>query len=199
MLNIIWPIFIIISFIYAIFSGNIDKVNESIFTSTSESVNLCINLLGTICLWNGVMKIANKTTIINKITNFLKPLINFLFPEIPINSKAHSEITMNMTANILGLGNAATPLGLNAMKTMQKDNRNKDTLSNSMIMLIVLNTASLQIIPTTVIAIRNSMNSTNPTSIVFPVWIATICSATAGITITKIIIKKNRKRKYANN
>ena len=195
MLNIIWPIFIIISFSYAIFSGNINKLNESIFSSTSEAVNLCISLLGTICLWNGIMQIANKTTIIDKLTNMLKPLINFLFPEIDKNSSVKKEISMNMIANILGLGNAATPLGLKAMRTMQKENRNKDTLTNSMITFIVINTASLQIIPTTVIAIRSSMGSKNPTSIVFPVWIATICAAIAGITATKIFISLSKKGK----
>lgn len=195
MLNIIWPIFIIISFSYAIFSGNINKLNESIFSSTSEAVNLCISLLGTICLWNGIMQIANKTTIIDKLTNILKPLINFLFPEIDKNSSVKKEISMNMIANILGLGNAATPLGLKAMRTMQKENKNKDTLTNSMITFIVINTASLQIIPTTVIAIRSSMGSKNPTSIVFPVWIATICAAIAGITATKIFISLSKKGK----
>ena len=186
MLNILWPIFIIISFAYAIFSGNVDKLNESIFSSTSESVNLCISLLGTICLWNGIMQIANKTSIIDRLTNLLKPAMNFLFPELKQEKEIQKEISLNVIANILGLGNAATPLGLKAMKSMQKKNPKKDTLTNSMITFIVLNTASLQIIPTTVIAIRSSMNSKNPTSIVFPVWIATICAAIAGITATKL-------------
>ena len=133
MLNIIWPIFIIISFSYAIFSGNLDKLNESIFSSTSDAVNLCINLLGTICLWNGIMQIASKTTVIDKLTRIIRPLIKFLFPDIEENSNVHKEISMNMVANILGLGNAATPLGLKAMKSMQKNNKDKKTLSNSMI------------------------------------------------------------------
>ena len=95
-----------------------------------------------------------------------------------------------MVANILGLGNAATPLGLKAMKTMQKENPKKDTLTNSMAMFIIINTASIQIIPTTVIAIRSSLGSTNPTSIIIPVWIATICAAFAGIIAAKILMKK---------
>ena len=102
------------------------------------------------------------------------------------NEKAKEEISMNMIANILGLGNAATPLGLKAMKTMQKDNIKKDTVSNSMAMFIVLNTASLQLIPTTVIAIRASLGSKNPTQIIFAVWIATITAASAGIIATKL-------------
>ncbi len=195
MLNIIWPIFIILSFGYAIFSGNINNLNNSIFSSTSEAVDLCISLLGAICLWNGIMQIANSTSLISKLTNFLKPLIRFLFPDIKEDSEVHRQISLNIVANILGLGNAATPIGLKAMKSMQKDNKNKDTLNNSMITFIVLNTASLQIIPTTVIAIRNSLGSNNPTSVVFPIWISTICAAVAGITATKIFIKFSKKGK----
>ncbi|MBP3801948.1 MAG: nucleoside recognition protein [Clostridia bacterium] len=195
MLNIIWPIFIILSFGYAIFSGNINNLNNSIFSSTSEAVDLCISLLGAICLWNGIMQIANSTSLISKLTNFLKPLIRFLFPDIKEESEVHRQISLNIVANILGLGNAATPIGLKAMKSMQKDNKNKDTLNNSMITFIVLNTASLQIIPTTVIAIRNSLGSNNPTSVVFPIWISTICAAVAGITATKIFIKFSKKGK----
>ena len=177
MLNAIWPIFILISFSYAIFSGNLETLNSSIFASTNDAIKLSIELLGTMCLWNGIMQVANKTTIIDRLTNLLKPIIKVLFPEMRKNKQIQKEISMNMIANILGLGNAATPLGLKAMKSMQQENERKDTLSNSMLVFIVLNTASIQIIPTTVIAIRNSLGSSNPTSIVFPVWIATICAA----------------------
>lgn len=179
LLNIVWPIFIIISFSYAIFSGNLDNLNSSIFQSTEDAIKLTLSLLGTICLWNGVMQIASKTTVIDKLVKFLNPIIKFLFPDLKNNNKIQKEISMNMIANILGLGNAATPLGLKAMKSMQKENNDKDTLSDSMMMFIVINTASIQLIPTTVIAIRNSLGSNNPTSIVFPVWIATICAAIA--------------------
>ena len=177
MLNKIWPVFIIISFAYAIFSGNLEKLNSSIFQSTNDAIKLSIELLGTICLWNGIMQVASNTSIIDKLTNLLCPIIKLLFPEMRKNKQIQKEISMNMIANILGLGNAATPLGLKAMKSMQEENVQKDTLSNSMLVFIVLNTASIQIIPTTVIAIRNSLGSTNPTKIVFPVWIATICAA----------------------
>lgn len=193
LLNLIWPIFIIISFSYAIFSGNIDKLNNSIFDSASDAVNLSIQLLGTICLWNGIIQIANKTTLIEKLTKLLKPIMKVLFPEVKENSNIYSEISMNMVANILGLGNAATPLGLKAMKSMQKENDKKDTITNSMAMFIVLNTASIQLIPTTVIAIRNSLESENPTQIVLPVWIATICAAVARNNSNKNIYKIFKK------
>ena len=191
MLNIVWPIFIIISFSYAIFSGNLENLNASIFESTSDAVKLSISLLGTICLWNGIIKIASTTTMLDRLVKFLNPVIKFLYPEIREEKEIQKEISMNMVANILGLGNAATPLGLKAMRSMQKKNVKKDTLTNSMIMFIILNTASIQIIPTTVIAIRTSLNSENPTSIILPVWIATIIAAIVGIAFTKLLIKKS--------
>ena len=189
MLNIVWPIFIVISFTFAIFSGNLEKLNTSIFESTQEAITLCITLLGTMCLWNGIMKIASETTLMKKLTHLLTPIIHFLFPELKEDYETKNAISMNIVANILGLGNAATPLGIKAMKGMQEKNPNKEVLTNSMATLIVLNTASIQIIPTTVIAIRSSLGSNNPTSIIFPVWVATICAAVAGITATKLFIR----------
>lgn len=194
MLNIIWPIFILISFIYGILTGNVNQINQSIFDSAASAVELTITFFGTLCMWNGIMKIAQETTFMQKLTNLLKPLINFLFPDCINNEKVKQEISMNMVANILGLGNAATPLGLKAMKTMQKDNQNKDAISDSMAMFIVINTASLQLIPTTVIAIRSSLNSVNPSQIIFPVWIATIAAAVAAISAAKLFIYRNKKK-----
>lgn len=193
MLNIVWPIFIIISFSYAIFSGNLENLNSSIFDSVNDAINLTISLLGTMCLWCGIMQIANKTSVIDKLTKILKPLIRIIFPKI--STKTEKDISMNMIANILGLGNAATPLGLKAMKSMQEENPKKEILSDSMAMFIIINTASIQIIPTTVIAIRSSMGSSNPTAIVVPIWIASVITATAGIVITKIFIKLDKKEK----
>ena len=190
MMNIIWSMFIIVSFIYAIFTGKVNDINEGIFSSVSDAVQLSITFLGTICLWNGIMEIVKRTTLIEKLTKFLSPLMLFLFPKFKNNKKIKSEVSMNIIANILGLGNAATPLGLKAMKSMQNENLKKDTLSDEMMMFIVLNTASLQLIPTNVIAIRTALNSNNATQIIFPVWGATIIAAIVGIIATKFIIKK---------
>lgn len=192
MLNILWPVFIVISFTYAFLSGNIDKVNNSIFESTQNAVELSIALLGTICLWNGIMEIATKTSLIEKLTKVLYPVIRFLFPEIKKEDKVNKEISMNIITNILGLGNAATPIGLKVMKSLQKSNTKKDTITDSMAMFIVINTASLQLIPTTVIAIRSSMGDNNPTKIIIPVWFATICAAITAVLITKICIKRSK-------
>lgn len=190
MLNIIWPIFIIVSFIYAILNGRVAEVNNSIFESTKLAVELSISLLGTICLWNGIMQIASKTNIVKHLSKLLNPIMKKLFPDINKEEKVHEEITMNMIANIMGLGNAATPLGLKAMKSMQKKNKDKNRLSNSMAMFIVINTASIQLIPTTVIAIRSSLGSSNPTAMIIPVWIATICAAIAAIVSAKVLMKR---------
>jgi len=190
MLNFIWPFFIIISFIYAICFGDILNTNNAIFQSVEDAVQVTIKLLGTLCLWNGIVKIAEKTSLINCLKKILNPILKYLFPDIDKEDKAYSEISMNMVANILGLGNAATPSGLKAMKSMQKKNKNKQSLSNSMAMFIIINTASIQIIPTTVIAIRSSLNSENPTYIMVAVWVATIGSAIAAIIVAKIFMKR---------
>lgn len=190
MLNIIWPLFIIISLIYAICFGKVNEVNLAIFDSVENAVQISIKLLGTICLWNGIIKIATNTTLIDRLKKILKPLLKFLFPDIEEADKAYGEISMNIVANILGLGNAATPLGLNAMKSMQKRNKEKQKLSNSMAMFILINTASIQIIPTTVIAIRTSLGSKNPTGMILAVWIATIGAATSAIIMAKILMKR---------
>ena len=193
MLNVIWPIFIIISVIYAFLCGNIENVSNGIFSSLNDVIDLSLTLLGTMCLWNGIMEIERNTSFVDRLCKMLNPLIKILFPRLE-NEKAKREISMNIVANFLGLGNAATPLGLKAMKTLQEDNKIKDTLNNYMVMFIVLNTASLQLIPTNVIAIRNSLGSNSPSGIIFPVWIATIIAAIVGITATKILINLSNKK-----
>lgn len=190
MLNKIWPFFIIISFIFSIITNNIENFNNSIFNSCNEAVNLSIVLLGTMCLWNGLMKIVKETSLITKLSNFLYPLIHFLFPNLRKEDREYKEISINIIANLLGIGNAATPSGLQAMKTMQEKNNNKEVLTDNMAMFIILNTASIQLIPTTVIAIRMSLNSENPTKIIFPIWIVTILADIAGIIASKILRKK---------
>lgn len=190
MLNKIWPCFIMVSFVFAIITGRIQDFNNSIFESATQTVDLTIKLFGTMCLWNGLMKIVQETSLIIRLSNLIRPLMGFLFPKMNEKDKEYKEITLNIIANLLGIGNAATPLGLKAMKTMQEKNTKKDTVTDSMAMFIVLNTASLQIIPTTVIAVRASMGSENPAQIILPVWIVTIITDITGIVASKILMKK---------
>lgn len=190
MLNKIWPAFLIISFIYAILNGNIEEFNNSIFTSCAQTVDLILKLFGTMCLWNGLMKIVQETSLMKKLTKIILPLMKILFPKMKKEDKEYKEITINIIANLLGIGNAATPLGLKAMQTMQEKNPQKDRITDSMAMFIVLNTASIQLIPSTVIAVRASLGSVNPSQIIVPVWIATIAADVAGIIASKMLMKK---------
>ena len=192
MLNFIWPIFIIISCTYGILTGKVNEINNSIFASIEDAVQLTITFFGTICLWNGIMQIASNTTLVQKLKKILSPIILFLFPNININEGEYEYISMNIIANMLGLGNAATPIGLKAMQKMQEKNHKKDTLSNSMIMFIVINTASIQLIPTTVISIRSSLGANNPTEVIVPIWIASLCSILTVILVTKLFIRMGK-------
>ena len=196
MLNIFWPFCIVISIVVSVLTGRVEAINNSVFESAKSALELTMTLIGTMCLWSGIMEIAVNTSIINGIKKLLKPIMKLLFPNISLQDKEYKEICMNMISNLFGLGNAATPLGLKAMKTMQDKNEEKDKLTDSMAMLIVLNTASLQIIPTTVIAIRSSLGSNNPTKIIVPVWIATLAAASSAIVATKLFIKLEKRKKY---
>lgn len=190
MLNKIWPFFIIISFIFAVITGNIECFNNSIFSSCNQAVELTIKLFGTMCLWNGLMRIVQETSFINKLSTMITPLMKVLFPNMKKEDKEYKEITVNIIANLLGIGNAATPLGIKAMQTMQEKNPDKERITDSMAIFIVLNTASLQLIPTTVIAVRASLGSTNAVQIILPVWISTIVADIAGIVASKVLMKK---------
>lgn len=192
MINKIWPFFILISIIFVVFFGDIEKLNEAIFNSAENAISVTVTLLGTMCIWNGLMKIAFNTSLISFAYKLIKPLISLLFPELKDKEIIKKEISMNVIANFLGLGNAATPLGLKAIKSMQVVNDDKSKLSNSMMTFILLNTASIQLIPTTVISIRKSLGSQNIAQILIPTWCATVCAAVSGIIAVKIIMRTKK-------
>lgn len=194
MLNYIWCFFILIAVFYSIIMGNFPEVNNSIFLSIQSTVELCVSLLGAMCFWSGIMNIIANTSIQQKLQKAIKPINNFLFPKLNKDSKAYHFISLNMVTNLLGLGNAATPTGLQAMEEMNKDIKEEKELSDEMIMFIAINTASLQLIPTNVIAIRSSLNSENPAEIVVGVWFCSIVTFIAIVLLAKIYLKL-RKRK----
>lgn len=190
MLNTIWPYIILISIIYSIFSGNINNLNNAIYDSTKTAIDLCFVIAGSIILWSGLIKIVSKTKLIEYISVLFNPIIDILFPKLKCNKEIKKIICMNMVSNFLGLGNAATPLGLKAIKELDKENGKKEIMSESMMTLILINTASIQLIPTTVFAIRKSLGSNNPSKIIVPVWISTIVAAIVGVTTLKILLRK---------
>ena len=194
MLNYIWCFFILIAVFYSIIMGNFPEVNNSIFSSIQSTVELCVSLLGAMCFWSGIMNIIANTSIQQKLQKAIKPINNFLFPKLNKDSKAYHFISLNMVTILLGLGNAATPTGLQAMEEMNKDIKEEKELSDEMIMFIAINTASLQLIPTNVITIRSSLNSENPAEIVVGVWFCSIVTFIAIVLLVKIYLKL-RKRK----
>ena len=189
MINVIWVLFIILGIIYSIFTGNISSVNETIVTSSKDSLDIFLGILPTIILWVGIMKIASNSGLLNKISNLLYPLLSKLFPEIPRNHESLGYISSNITANILGLGNAATPFGLKAMKSLQELNKDKNVASRSMITFILLNTSGLTLLPTTVISLRSMYNSVNPTFVIMPTIIITLVATISAIILDKLFYK----------
>ena len=187
MISILWTFLIAIAVIYSLLSGNIGIINNSILTSANKAFELVLSLLPTIVLWTGIMQIAEDAGILTRFANFLNPILNKLFPSVPKDNKALGYISSNIAANMLGLGSAATPFGLKAMNELQKINPKKDTASTPMITFLVLNTAGVTIIPTTIIAIRLAYGSVNPTEIIAPAVIATSCSCLSAISIDYLI------------
>lgn len=188
MINYIWAGIIVLGIVYMLATGNSALILQSITNSSANAIQICISLAGIYCFWLGIMNIAKESGLIEKLSDALSPVLKKLFPNT--GKKAFNYISMNIAANILGLGDAATPFGLSAMEELQKENPLLNTASDSMIMFIILNTASLQIIPTTVLSLRNSMGATNPTSIVITSLITTAVSAIFGVVLCKVFEKR---------
>lgn len=188
-MNIIWAYMLLISLVFYIATGQVAQVVDVLFTSTENTVTLFLELTGMICMWSGFIKIAEKSGMIEKVSKFINPLIRIIFPELKNDKEISGHIAMNMTANMIGLGNVATPMGLKAMAKLQEKNENKNKLSKTMLTFVILNTASIQLIPTSVIAIRTAANSQEPTNIVLPTIIASIASVIIGILIVKILYR----------
>ncbi len=193
MLNYIWFGLLFIGFVVGIMNGRIDEVTKAAIDSSKSAITLSIELLGVMCLWTGLMGIAEKSGLVRKIAKAVKPMMRFLFPEVPKNHPAMGAMVMNLVANFFGLGNAATPFGLKAMGELQKLNPDKDTATNSMSMFLVLNTAAIQLVPATVIAIRSAEKSVNPTEIMGTIWVASICATITGVVGAKILAKGWRR------
>ena len=200
MLNILWVIMIAGGIFFAAFHGTMGQITESFISSSTEAVNLCIFMLGVIGVWNGMMEIAVKSGLMKKIAKTMYPFIHWLFPDIPPRHKANEYIAANMAANILGLGWAATPAGLKAMRELQKLEEGGGRASDMMCAFLVLNISSLQLVPINMIAYRSQYGSVNPAAVVLPAICATMISTIAGIVFIKIIeITRYNGKKYNRN
>lgn len=191
MLNVIIVFIVILSVIYSIVTGShIQDVSTSIMTSGNEAISLALTLMGTMATWGGILKIAEDSGLTEKIAKILSPLLKLLFRGLKRDSKAFQAIAMNVTANIFGLGNAATPLGIEAMKRLEEEEKPGEKASENMIILSLLNTSSIEIIPTTVIALRILHGSSSPSEIIPCVIIVSIISVCVCIFSTFIFHKK---------
>lgn len=190
MVNIIWVLLIFIGIFYGFITNNLAGINKIIIDSTKISLDMLVKIFPVLALWMGLTKIAEKSLLLEKLSNKLSPILTKLFPEIPKGHKSLSLIASNMIANMFGLGSAATPFGLNAIKSLQELNKNKEVASRSMITFLVINTSGLTIIPTTIISLRMMYKSAEPTKIVFACIISTVCSTIGGIIIDRILARR---------
>ena len=187
MINIIWAVLLISGFLVGAINGNIENVTNAAIDSGKMAVELAIGLMGVMGLWLGIMKIAEDSGLIRGISKLLKPMMVLLFPEVPPEHPAMGAMIMNISANVLGLGNAATPFGLKAMKELQKLNHKKDIATNSMITFLAINTSSVTLIPATTIGILSAAGGKNPTEIIGPTIIATTLSTMVAIIVARLI------------
>lgn len=182
MLNFVWTFLIVFSFICASVTGKMAELSQTVLTAGADAVSLCLKLTGVMCLWCGLMNIAQRSGLCRQISRLFSPLLKLLFPSLKNNTDTLESVSMNITANLFGLGNAATPLGITAIKKMQSASNKKDTVSRDMAVFTVMNTAALRLIPTTAAALRESAGASEPMDIIFCVWISSAFSLIVAVS-----------------
>lgn len=189
MINIVWFLILFIGISFGLVSGDGEILSKTIINTTTDTVKLIINLVGMMCLWCGVMKIAERSGLTAKLARILRPVLKRIFKEAGKDERALGAIVMNLTANMFGLSNAATPFGIKAMEEMDRLQGHKETASNDMVLFLILNAACIQFVPTTVVSIRAAVNSMNPGAIIIPAICTTTFASVLGVTICKLVQK----------
>jgi spore maturation protein A len=182
-MNVVWLLLLSVSIVVAICTGNLEPFTKSIFEGAKSAVEISLFLLGIVSVWMGITKILEDSGLIYRIAHLFKPIISRLFRNIPADHPSISAITLNVLANMFGLGNAATPLGIKAMQELDTLNEEKGTITFEMMIFTVINTASIQLVPFSLIGILASYHAKNPAAVVLPVMIATIIHATSALLI----------------
>ncbi|MCL6453263.1 MAG: spore maturation protein [Alicyclobacillus sp.] len=195
MIDLIWLLLFVSGLVTAALTGKIGAVSQAVLGGAASGVELAIGLISVIAFWLGIMNIAEKAGLVQVLARLLKPVGRFLYPSVPEDHPAMGSILANMSANILGLGNAATPLGLKAMQELQTLNEDKETASDAMCTLLAINTASICLIPTTVIAVRMQYGSAHPTSIVGTTFVATAIGTAAAIILDRLFRRLSKRRR----
>ncbi|MFI3140695.1 MAG: nucleoside recognition domain-containing protein [Clostridia bacterium] len=194
-MNYVWAIMIIFAFVSSIINGNMGELSGAIIQGAMDAVDLLLRLLAMLSLWGGIMEIAEQAGITKAFSRLLSPVMKLIFPKLKNNDYALSAISMNVTANILGLGNAATPLGIEAMKRLEEVNDNSPVASDEMVVFVVMNTAAMHIIPTTVATLRAQYGSINPMQIMPASILTSVCALSVAIFTAKLgnkLLKYNK-------
>ena len=199
MINKIWFLFISIGIVFGIINNKIDLINTQIIKSAKDSLDIFLNIFPTLVLWVGVMNIVSESGLLIKISNFMYPLFKHIFPDIKKGDEALSYISSALTANFLGMSNAATPFSIKAMKSLQEINTNKECASRSMITFLLINSTGFVLVPTTVISLRMMYKSINPTKIILPTLLITFLSTIIAIILDKMINKVKNEQLYNTN
>lgn len=197
MLNLLWGAMLLIGIVYGAATGRMNEVTDAALSSAKEAVSLCITMAGIVAMWVGIMEIAKSSGLVERLTRKMRPLLGFLFPDVPREHRAMEFISANMIANFLGLGWAATPFGLKAMEELAKLEKQRKsvspgTASNAMCTFLILNISSLQLIPVNIIAYRSQYGSVNPTAIVGPGIVATAVSTVVAVIFCKVMERDSR-------
>lgn len=195
MLNYLWGFMVVIGIVVGVTTGNAANISNSILNSANEAVTLCLSMLGIMALWTGIMQIAKKSGLMEAFTRALRPIIRILFPDLPKDHIVNEYISANMIANILGLGWAATPMGLKAMEELKKLNYESSTASCDMCTFMIINISSLQLIPVNIIAYRSKYGSVNPTEILGAAIITTVISTIVGAIFAIVARKVSQGRR----
>ena len=199
MMNYVWTALIALSFFAALAKGNITELSAALVNGGAGAVELTLKLMGVIAFWSGMMNIAESSGLTKLLCRALLPVLKIIFPKLDKNSPATSAISMNITANLLGLGSAATPLGLEAMARLKESSSQGDTATNDMIKFVVINSAAIHLIPTTVAMMRSEAGSTSPMDIMLPALLTSVAALTTAVTLAKIIeAVQKRRMKHGN-
>jgi spore maturation protein A len=194
-LNLIWLFLLVSGILVAAWHGNIEVVTSAALQAARDAVEVCLNLVGIMALWLGIMKIAESGGLVNALARLLRPLMVRLFPSVPPDHPAMGAIILNLSANVLGLGNAATPFGMKAMQHLDQINPRPGAASEAMCTFLAMNTSCITLLPATIIGVRASFNSANPTEIVGPCILATASAMVVGMSVDYWFRRRNRRRR----
>lgn len=194
MMNYVWAGLILVSILFGACTGRMQQVTDAVYSGGTAALEMALTLAAVMMVWGGLMRVAEKAGVTAAISKILSPVLGFLFPGLQKDGPAARAISMNVSANLLGLGNAATPFGIEAMRRLQEDNPLKDTASRHMITFVVLNTASIQLIPTTIAGLRAKYGSMSPMDIMPAIWLASTVALIAGQIINRILAARSDKR-----